>query len=174
MLKLILNILEQSEVTYYRNKNKKKIYKLLELFTEADLAEFINSGTIEKLEMINKPFRKSDLILIYAFIQKIEDYNINIASLEGFLILMYRILRDFKTNSADSELKSHFLLHTKNYNLLSLENLKNLLLKNEKNLVHKFIEDEISENELSVLVDKKYIVMSLLKNMRKFNRNTND
>lgn len=153
--KLVSNLLGISEKSYYRWKEERKIFALLEnYFTDQDIEEFLNTGKIgkfEKLTYLNtKLILKNQCKYLESFKGKFLDkslktsHSIFINFYFSFLVNLKEIslkenIYDLKINDILFSSINTFLLDKYNNSLLEINNLKketlrSIKVENETNL----------------------------------------
>lgn len=179
--KLISNLLGISEKSFYRWKENRAIFKLLETyFSDDDIKEFLNTNKIEKFEEIK------NLILIHK--EAINIYTtycnkLNLKSLNLFLSIVK------KSNEEEKDLSNYFIDYIlaidsadnehKKYLLQNLQNISNQTLffyaikqltKNQFSEVYTYLNNDRKENlELKIKHLQAYLSIFLNKNYDSYN-----
>ncbi|RXJ98943.1 hypothetical protein CRV02_12900 [Arcobacter sp. CECT 8989] len=171
--KLISNLLGISEKSYYRWKETRVIFKLLEkYFSENEIKEFLETGKIRKLEVI-KGFNVDELeSLLFKNNNQEEQlidfvtHNIDLSKITTFLENFYRVeIKDFlyffqKINEEKPELE---LENAKKFVLDKIQNdfynptifgIFKAPTKHQQKSLYQLIENKYSNIEVYVLVKK--------------------
>jgi hypothetical protein len=138
-----------TEATYYnwRRENRLVIDFIEKYISDEDLIEFINSGHLKRLE-INREIDS-----------ELEDF--------AFKTAIFKI----KTNKNWAMSLFHRVLDesnitTKQEYLLALDNIKTKLIKGEhsnwKNIVRNFVEEELSNLEMRMLIKNKHLLKQIV------------
>ncbi len=170
----ICKILDIADKTYYNWKqNKRPIILLLEkYFDQEELNEFLETGTIIKLEYLLKAddISSIDFKTIAVIFDKIEIYvQSNNINREAFLIKIYRTLRDIPDND-----NIDLLSYLNNYDMVTFESLKNMMLGSNLNDVIDFYTTYLSQVEIKTMRKQKLYILPPLKSMRKHNAHLKD
>jgi len=183
MINTISQILGIHRNSYHnwKKQNRPIIFLLEQYFSKEDLTEYLETNAINKLEQLTK-ITNLDINTynsLYVIFNKIDKFNPSAIYIkDGGKIIMYRILRDFdssilKSDSNVSDIAKRFISHAKDFNPWKPENAINALT--EKKAIIKFLENNLSNQEIYDLVINKEIVLPILKNMRsKINQKMKD
>ncbi len=169
----ICELLGIADKTYYNWKqsgNRPIIAMLESYFDKEDLREYLDTGTFRKLEFIKEAedVNSSDYKIIATILDKIESFvqekNIN---REGFLIKIYRTLRDMPEDASPIE-------YLESYDMKTFESFKNVMYGSSLKDVIEFYATYLSLHEIEVMRAKKIHILGPLKSMRKHNAHMKD
>jgi len=166
----LLNVTERS-VYNWSKENRPIITFLYKYFSKKDIEDYLEYGKIEKLELLNltDPVTSQEFQSLSIILYKIEEYvTINKINREGFLIKIYRTLRDF-----DGEAPA-FVSFLNKYNMKTSESLRNVIYASSLKDTIDFYQNHLSKSEQILLFTRKFHIMPTLKSMRKYNAHLKD
>lgn len=168
----ICKILDIADKTYYNWKQTgRPIIGMLESYFDGEeLREYLETKKITKLEYLKKAAEidSNDFKTIAIILDKIEAYIIqNRINREGFLIKIYRTLRDMPNNV-------DYLAYLRDYDMATFESFKNLMYGSSLDDVIDFYSIYLSQSEIQVMRSQKLYILPPLKSMRKHNAHMKD
>jgi len=167
----LLSVTDRS--VYNWSQEKRPIISFLyKYFSEQDIEDYLKFGKIEKLELLNlsEPISLYEFESLSIILYKIEEYTRmnKKVNREGFLIKIYRTLRDFNGDPKD------YVPFLSSYNMHTFESLRNVLYGSTLDDIIEFYENYLSGAEQKLLFEKKFYIMPTLKAMRKHNAHLKD
>jgi len=165
-----LNISDRT-VYKWKTENRPIINFLYTYFQKNDLYEYIETGKMKKLEVLQQMSNvsKYEMTLMSRILESVEEYTItHKVNREGFLIKLYRTVRDY---GGDTNKYVNFL---DNYDMKSWESLRNVIWGSSLDDVKEFFLDYLSKKEQEILFSKKFHILPPLKSMRKHNAHLKD
>jgi len=167
----LLDVTERS-VYNWSKESRPIITFLYKYFSKEDLQEYLEYGKIEKLELLNlsDPLDLQEFQSLSIILHKIENYvHINKINREGFLIKIYRALRDF-----NGETTEEFIDYVNRYDMHTIESLRNVIYASSLKDIINFYENYLSKEECKLLFARKFHILPTLKTMRKHNAHLKD
>lgn len=173
MKQAISKFLDVTDRTVYnwKNENRPIIGFLYTYFQKNDLYEYIDSGKISKLEILSKmsDTTRYEINLISRILESAEEYTAtHKVNREGFLIKLYRVVRDYRGEP------EQYIDFFDKYDITTWESLRNVIWGNSLEDVKEFYQDYLSTKEKEVLLSRKFYILPPLKAMRKHNPHLKD
>ena len=173
MKSAVAKLLDVSERSVYNwsKENRPIITFLYKYFSKEDIQEYLQFGQIEKLELLNlsDPITTEEFQSLSIILYKLEKYvRVNKINREGFLIKIYRTLRDFKGSNEE------FISFVDEYDMHTIESLRNVLYGSSLKDTINFYQNHLSKEEQRLLFTRKFHIMPTLKSMRKHNAHLKD
>lgn len=152
--KIVSEILGISEKSYYRWKEERKIFKLLEMyFSDNDLKEFLETNKISKFDNFNNYYNKNiekiDKYLEFFKDNIIDDFEYETIKTYFNTLIKYKDKNLFVTNFM-ANLDNTSPLYSRDS---EIERINNMVKENIFNLIDE-IQDLLNNSEMMILVER--------------------